>query len=433
MVIWAEKVSNSFSQLNTSQNLSVVEVAGNGSHGADLFIDPKTNQLFVTYIKTQNESTDLFFTKPINQNNSFSPPVRVNDKVGDVMWDGRVPPQIKVSENGTIYTLWVSSQDAPGFMYGFRTLKMSQSTDGGETFAPAVNVTSNKDRPNAKSFMTFDITDNGNIYVGSLNYDAQILKNGTIINADEQNGTQAAISISTDKGRTFNPAYIIDKFACECCNLNVLAASNGYIYTSWRKKFPVSPNTDPQTDPVVRDMVIARSSDNGLTFDSPRKIANDNFVFGGCVHVGAPMAMDNKGNLHVVWYTGASDHPGIYYALSTDKGQSFSKPYAVLTGEWVPPQRPDIAIDDKDNVWIAWEDSFGLTALDEKWTFENTSANILLGKMSNDTLTRLPPINTEDARSPEIAVGNNLVAVLWNTDSTINLSILRPNPNPISS
>jgi hypothetical protein len=421
-------LSNSVAQQtnNTANSVSLL-VAGNGSHGADLFVDPKTNQIYITYIKTQNDSSDLFFTKTIDENYTLSKPVRINDKVGDVMWDGRVPPQIEVTDNGTIYTLWVSSKEAPGFMYGFRTLKMAQSLDGGETFTPAVNVTNKDDPTQAKAFQTFDIGNNGNIYVGSLNYDAQILDNGTIISTDEENGTLASIAVSTDGGSTFNPTLNIDKFACECCNVNVLAASTGDVYASWRDKFPVAPNTDPQVDPVIRDMVVSHSADGGITFDTPNKIANDSFVFGGCVHVGAPMVEDSKGNIHVVWYTGAEDHPGIYYAYTSDKARSFSKPVPVLTGDWIPPLRSDISVDEKDNIWITWEDSYGLTALDENWKFENTSAIIHLGKIENNTLVKYPPVNTENGREPSIGTGNGLVAVLWNGDNSINMSVLRPN------
>jgi hypothetical protein len=423
-----QPISSQAQIINNTSNLTSIKIAGNGSHGADLFVDPNSNEIYVTYIKTQNESSDLFFTKTIDENFTLSAPVRVNDKIGDVMWDGRVPPQIEVTDNGTIYTLWVSSKEAPAFTpHGFRTLKMATSTDGGETFSPAVNVTNRDDPTQAKAFQTFDIGNDGQIYVGSLNYDAQILENGTIISTDEENGTQAAISVSTDGGNTFNPILNIDKFACECCNVNVLAASTGDVYASWRDKFPVSPNTNPQVDPVIRDMVVARSVDGGMTFNSPNKIANDSFVFGGCVHVGAPMVEDSKGNIHVVWYTGAQDHPGIYYAYSTDNATSFSKPIPVLTGEWVPPLRSDIAVDEKDNIWITWEDSFGLTALDEKWKFENTSATIHLGKIENNTLISYPPVNSENGREPSIGTGNNLVAVLWNGDNSIDLSILRPN------
>lgn len=412
----------------SNSNYRTVKVAKNGSHGADIFIDPKTNRVYITYIKTQNNGSDLYFTKSIDENYTFSNPIRVNDKMGDVMWDGRVPPQIELSYNGTIYTLWVSSTEAPAFApYGFRTLKMAASVDGGETFTPAVNVSNKGDSTYSKAFQGFDIGTDGKIYVGYLNWDAQVLKNGTIISTDTENGTQASISVSADGGKTFKPILRMDKFTCECCNVNVLATSNGDVYASWRNKFPVAPNTDPEVDPVTRDIVVTYSADGGITFNPANKMANDSFVFGGCVHVGAPMVEDSKGILHIVWYTGAEDHPGMYYAHSNDKGKTFSKPIAVLTGEWIPPLRSDIGIDSQDSVWLTWEDSYGLTALDEKWKFENTSANIFLGKIVNNSLIKLPPVNTENGRSPEIATGNNLIGVLWNGDGSIKVSLLRPN------
>jgi len=422
------QVTNLLAQQSDLTNASsTIEITRNGSHGPDLAIDPKANQIYITYIKTQNDTSDLYFIRSLDENYTFSNPIRVNDKIGDVMWDGRVPPQIKLSDNGTIYTLWVSSQEAPAFApHGFRTLKMASSVDGGQTFTPAVNVTNKDDPTQAKSFQSFDIGNDGKIYVRSLNYDAQILDNGTIISTDEENGTQASISVSGDGGKTFDPILTMDKFTCECCNVNVLAASTGDVYASWRDKFPVPPNTDPQIDPVVRDMVVVRSPDGGNSFSAPVKVANDSFVFGGCVHVGAPMVKDSKGNIQVVWYTGAEDHPGIYYAFSTDKAKSFSKPIPILTGDWIPPLRSDIAIDAQDNIWVTWEDSFGLTALDEKWMFQNTSASIFIGKIDNNTLTKYPTVNTENGRSPDIAAGTNLVGVLWNGDDSINLSIVIP-------
>ncbi|MDN5866183.1 MAG: glycoside hydrolase [Candidatus Nitrosocosmicus sp.] len=415
-------------------NFTSIEVAGNGSHSADLIVDPKTNQIYVTYVKTQNDTSNLYFTKSVGNEtfDTFTDPVRVNDKIGEVYWDGRVPPEIEVTDNGTIYTLWVTSKETPEFPYhGFRTLKMAKSFDGGETFTPAVTVANKNDIPHANAFDSFEIGDDGRIYVGYLSWDAKILNNGTILSTDEKDGAQTGFSVSVDGANSFKPIKILDTHVCPCCHVNVLAGSDGDVYTSWRAIFPVAPNTDPEAMPVVRDIVVSHSSDNGLTFGPPVKVANDSFVFGGCVHVGAPMVMDSKGNIHIAWYTGAEDHPGIYYAFSTDKAKSFSKPIPVLTGEWIPPLRSDLAVDDKDDIWITWEDSSGLTALDEKWMFENTTANIFVGKIAennNNTLTKyLPPVNTENAKLPKIATGNNMIAVLWNGEDSVDLSILRPN------
>lgn len=278
-------------------------------------------------------------------------------------------------------------------MYGVRTLKISKSLDGGKTFTPAVSVVNKTDPELAKAFQTFDISNDGKIFVGSLNYDIKTLKNGTIVDTSKENGFQASIIASADGGQTFGPSKTIEKFTCECCNVNVLTAPGNDVYVSWRQKFPIPSSTDPNTDNVIGDIVVAHSEDGGKTFDHIHKVANDSFAYNGCVHVGAPMAIDSKGNLHIIWYIGAKDHPGIYYAVSADKGKTFTKPFAILTGKWVPPLRSDISIDNKNNAWITWDGSYGLTANNIHWKFENTSAKIYVerinGNDNNSTITKI--------------------------------------------
>ncbi len=76
-------------------------------------------------------------------------------------------------------------------MYGVRTLKMSKSLDGGKTFTPAVSVINKNDPELAKAFQSFNISNNGTIFVGSLNYDIKTLKNGTIADTSKENGSRA--------------------------------------------------------------------------------------------------------------------------------------------------------------------------------------------------------------------------------------------------
>jgi hypothetical protein len=64
----------------------------------------------------------------------------------------------------------------------------------------------------------------------------------------------------------------------------------------------------------------------------------------------------SKGKLHIVWYTGKEGTPGIYYAVSSDKGETFSKPLPIFNGTWVPPLKSSLAVDRYNNTWIAWED-----------------------------------------------------------------------------
>jgi hypothetical protein len=236
------------------------------------------------------------------------------------------------------------------------------------------------------------------------------------------------------------------------------------VFISWRKKFEVPSDQVPNNSAIsqhasmamgngsggggnmgmmtmkkddankngmttVRDIVVARSIDGGKSFSEPNKVSNDNFAYDSCVHVGAPMAMDGKGRLHIVWYTGKEGSPGIYYATSYDNGQTFGKPVPILTGDWVPPSRAQLVVDGKDNAWITWEDTSGLSANAKKWKYEDTRAMIFAAVVTPDgqVFKASNPINQDDdGKSPVIANGADKLSIVWaGIDNEIRCSTLK--------
>ncbi|WP_283472088.1 hypothetical protein [Methylosinus trichosporium] len=49
----------------------------------------------------------------------------------------------------------------------------------------------------------------------------------------------------------------------------------------------------------------------------------------------------------------------MFYAVSSDEGRSFSEPIALLTDDWLPYADVKLALDSKDNAWVAFEDRRG--------------------------------------------------------------------------
>lgn len=171
-------------------------------------------------------------------------------------------------------------------------------------------------------------------------------------------------------------------------------------------------------------MVVAASTDGGKTFSDPVKINDDKFQFDGCVHVGAPMTIDSTGTLHIAWYTGATGRQGMYYATSTDNGQSFSKPLPILTGDWVPPQRIYITIDNADTVWLTWEDATGLSANTSMWKYSDTKAMIYTARVIDGKLIRSDtPLNLMPGKVPAIDSSDGVVAIVWTeNDNSIKIA-----------
>ncbi|HEU4769978.1 MAG TPA: hypothetical protein VFS77_21610, partial [Pyrinomonadaceae bacterium] len=80
---------------------------------------------------------------------------------------------------------------------------------------------------------------------------------------------------------------------------------------------------------------ITSSSDAGATFSKPVIVSDDKWVLQGCPVSGPSLALGEDGVLKVLWYAaGEGNAPGLYFAESKNKGQSFS-PRQLLAQESV--------------------------------------------------------------------------------------------------
>lgn len=363
-------------------------------------------KIYVIYQDTVSGKTNLYLKTSSDNGDSFSQPVRVNSIEGDVVLDGRVAPSIKLGKNNEIYVLWANSRPEPNLFMGvYRTLVFAKSIDGGQTFLPSVGI-ANDELPSGKFFQDMSVSGDGTIHIAWL--DSPAINNGTgYLKSDKSRPSTVRYTQSSDEGTTFAPTIPLDENPCPCCNVQLEADKENNVYVSWRKVFGEGPTQ-------IRDMVVATSNDNGDNFSKPVKINEDNFNFDGCVHVGAPMSVDSKGNLHVVWYTGKNDSPGLYYATSSDHGKTFSEPLAILTSDWIPPQRVYLSIDDQDTVWVTWEDSTGHSADEKMWRYGSTKAMIYHAQIKDGQITKSSsPININEGKSPAIDSHKNMAAIVW--------------------
>jgi hypothetical protein len=105
--------------------------------------------------------------------------------------------------------LWQLTEKPPGLKYGLTKLMMAKSIDGGETFTPAISVINKNDSIQAKNFEGLDLSDNGTIYIGSLNTNVKVLGNGTYL-TDNTNGVQPSLITSEDGKQTITPNFMVD-------------------------------------------------------------------------------------------------------------------------------------------------------------------------------------------------------------------------------
>ncbi len=155
------------------------------------------------------------------------------------------------------------------------------------------------------------------------------------------------------------------------------------------------------------DIYYANSSDGGTTWSKSKMINDD----GGTTQQGRPdIAIDSNDIIHVVWEDRRRvDDFDIYYANSTDGGITFSinKKINDLSTE---SRDPAIAIDEKDNIHIAWCDyrNTGITGPDIYYT-NSTDGGI------NFSSNKRVSDDTGNAYQfwPDIAANGDIIGIVW--------------------
>ncbi len=212
---------------------------------------------------------------------------------------------------GNIYAIWNQSYSIcdPGFF--------TRSTDGGDTYEECTDFTG------SPYWGTLAVDGDGNLYsVGaSWNYDIMITKSTT---AQIPGGTitwGSPVAVDLDGYLTgwtnVNPAGLLGQAWVDVDKSGGPGDGNVYVLAAVSRN---SVNDDG-------DIMFARSTDGGNTWDAPVRINDDpgtnNIQWFGTMSV-AP-----NGRIDVVWLDTRDDNPGtywssLYYSYSLDQGETWS-------------------------------------------------------------------------------------------------------------
>jgi hypothetical protein len=137
---------------------------------------------------------------------------------------------------------------------------------------------------------------------------------------------------------------------CFCCKTAIVTAGER-VYAAFRHIYPGS----------LRDIAIARSIDNGVTFGTPIRLSEDGWKIEACPDDGPSMAADTHGGIHVAWPTmvaGATPRKGIFYASLPEGAtseQAFTPRLRLDAGEG-DAAHPQIGADDHGNTAVVWDE-----------------------------------------------------------------------------
>ena len=253
------------------------------------------------------------------------------DPLGAVEPHGEAPPQLAAGSDGAVFALYTVGKEVPGQRFPASALRFARSDDGGRTWSEPVSV-------------------NEGATFGSHNFHSLLAAPGGVVYASWLSSVEGNSGVwirrSNDGGRTWGPSQGVHlEPTCPCCRTSLAAGPDGSLYAAWRKIFPGD----------VRDIVVARSTDGGLTWSPPVRPREDGWVFPGCPHAGPSLRVAADGSLHVAWWTGKSGEAGVYYARSDDGGATFTAA-PIATAEHSSPAHVQLALLAGRRVAVAWDD-----------------------------------------------------------------------------
>jgi len=163
---------------------------------------------------------------------------------------------------------------------------------------------------------------------------------------------QVYYSKSTDNGAMFEPGAIINNTSAEPApriNPAIAVDDQGIIHVVWE---------DYGTDPALANIMYAKSMNDGMSFDE--SVMVDDAITVSTHQAKPQIAVDIDGVIHVAWedYRRDSRLGDIYYAKSTDGGMTFGDDVCVddlitITSRQI---NPVIAVDSRRIIHVAWED-----------------------------------------------------------------------------
>lgn len=338
---------------------------------APMFAVSPTGQRAVAWVSAPDGGTDGRLYVSV----AGAPPVEIRDTLGPIEAHGEAPPKLAYAPDGALFAVYTVGKVVAGERFPRSALRLVKSTDGGRDWTTPLTVT---DGPTfgSHSFQALHVASDETVYVSWLGkadatsgapdaagtstspptpkppHDTATVTTAGMGDMGGMAGmgheaSAAWITRSVDGGRTWSPRVRVDQGeACPCCRTVVVTGKDGAMYMAWRHVYPGK----------IRDVVVARSTDQGATWSEPVRVHADDWKFDACPHAGPALAVDSAGTLHVAWWTGKEGSAGVFYSRSTDGAKSFSAPIALGVAQYSRPAHVQLALAPQHRVLVVWDD-----------------------------------------------------------------------------
>lgn len=271
-----------------------------------------------------------------DQGKTFSVPVKIAEHGKSLDTGGDARPQIVSDSKGNVFIAYAFFKDSKWNAQ----INTARSTDRGVTFSNPEALIKNG---SSERFPSVLMRPDGSIFIAWV--DKRLVADAK--KAGQQRlGGSIAYSFSNDAGNTFSPEKIANESSCECCRIGASLEPQGGVGIIYRAIFPGG----------IRDhatqIITPASADN------IRRISRDEWKTDACPHHGPSIAISSTGKMHVAWFTQGSARTGVFYASSSNQGETYLRPQRI-GAENANVSRPYLLAIDQ-SIWLVWKEFDGI-------------------------------------------------------------------------
>lgn len=267
---------------------------------------------------------------------TFSIPVKIAEhgKSLDAGSDAR--PQIVADARNNVFLAYAFFKDSNWNAQ----INIARSSDGGKTFTVPQSLVNDG---SSQRFPSVVIRPDHSILIAWV--DKRLVADAK--KAGQQRlGGSIAYSFSSDAGNSFAPEKIANESSCECCRIGASIDPQGGVGIIYRAIFPGG----------IRDhatQIITPS-----TAGKVQRVSRDEWKTDACPHHGPSIAISSAGKMHVAWFTQGSARMGVFYASSSNQGETYSRPQRI-GAENANVSRPYLLAIDQ-SIWLVWKEFDGI-------------------------------------------------------------------------
>ena len=340
-------------------------------------------------------ATNLYFARSTDGGRSYSAPIAVNSRPGEVWGFSVSKPRIAVGRNGTIHVFYPANDVSPSNGKPYAVAKYTRSTDGGRSFETP------------KRLNTMVTTDASAVVHGGLTHGAvfgamAVDTKGAVYAMwidtrdmmKEGDSGKMFMAVSRDDGKSFGQdAEFFGADVCPCCQITAYVDADQRLFVGSR-----------QVDGKFRDSTVAISTDGGRTFSPRQRIVGKRWEIEGCPLKPTSVAARGR-EIYASYFTGGEDPAGVYFVRSADNGKTWSAPMLAHPGS-TTSDAPVVALAGS-TLHLFWHGKVGNGA---RRIYTRASTN---GGVSFGPVTELPAPPGATQLPAVAARANGSVQIVW--------------------